>query len=325
MAQSLPSLNALRVFEAAARHLSFSKAAEELHVTPAAVSHQVKTLEDQLGVVLFHRLNRGLALTDAALTGLPQLQKAFCAMTKAVSSMRGAEDSHLLMVEVAPSFAAKWLLPRLPRFAGLRPDIDLRIAASLAQIDAQLSNTDIRGDFRSGETNLAIRFGGGNYPGCRVDLLFTVEAVPLCSPALLAGPPPLKTPQDLASHVLLHDDTPYEGQPTWEAWLDAAGASGVAVNRGLHVNSMQMVLQAAADGQGVALSIEALAADDIAAGRLVIPFDVRLPLSNAYYVVSLEETADLPRVAAFRDWILGEAERFRKESVALSAQRTGGT
>jgi len=313
MSQALPSLNALRAFEAAARHLSFSKAAAELHVTPAAVSLQVKTLEDHLGVLLFHRLNRGLALTDAGLAGLPELQKAFCALTKGVERMRGSEIAELLAVEAAPSFAAKWLLSRLPGFTRQQPDIDVRIAASLDQIDANSPELVVRDSFRSGEVNVAIRFGSGVYPGCRVDPLFRVAATPLCSPALLSGDRPLRTPRDLKFHTLLHDDTPTEGRPDWETWLSAAGVTGLAVNRGPHFNSVQLALQAATEGQGVALTIEALAADDIAAGRLVVPFKTRLPLDEAYFLVTLEEAAEVPRVAAFRDWILREARQFRSE------------
>ncbi len=313
MSQSLPSLNSLRAFEAAARHLSLSKAAEELNVTPAAVSHLVKALEEQLGEVLFYRLNRGLALTDAGLAGLPHLQKAFCALTKGVERMRGFEESALLAVEAAPSFTAKWLLPRLPRFSAEQPGIDLRIAASLDQVDIGTTEFNVRDTFRTGEVNVSIRFGSGEYPGCRVDRLFRVAAVPLCSPGLLTGENPLRTPRDLAFQTLLHDETPSKDRPDWRMWLSRAGLPGIAANRGSHFNSTQLVLQAAMEGQGVALGIEALAADDIAAGRLAVPFDMRLPIDSAYYVVSLEEAVDVPRVALFRDWILREAEQFRAE------------
>ncbi len=313
MPQTLPSLNALRVFESASRHLSFSKAAEELHVTPAAVSHQVKSLEEHLGVPLFHRLNRGLALTDAAIAGLPYLQKGFCAVTKAVERMRGGEESTMVAVEAAPSFTAEWLVPRLPRFALAHPDIDLRIAASVEQLDNSSSGTDVRSVFRAGGVDVAVRFGHGEYAGCRTDRLFRVAAVPLCSPGLLDGAHPLREPADLRHHTLLHDETPYDGHPGWADWLSAAGVTGVSVARGVHFNSVSLSLQAAVEGQGVALGIEALAAEEIAEGRLVAPFDFRMKLKSAYYLLSLEETADVPRVAAFRSWILGEAQRFRAE------------
>jgi LysR family glycine cleavage system transcriptional activator len=306
-------LNSLRAFEAAARHLSFKNAADELNVTTAAVSQQVKTLEHYLGVTLFHRLNRGLALTEAGLAGQPLLQKAFCMLSKGVASMRGTEAQDLLAVEAAPSFTAKWLLPRLARFYAERPGIDLRIAGSLDQVDTRLVETMVREHFRAGHVDVAIRFGGGTYPGCRVDRLFRVAAVPLCSPALLSDRHPLHSPSDLAFHTLLHDDTPWEGRPDWAAWLAAAGVSELSANRGPHFNSVQLALQAAMAGQGVALGIEALAADDITDGRLVVPFAIRLPLDSAYHLVTLEEEADLPQVAAFRDWILREAGQFRRD------------
>lgn len=310
MSKSLPSLNSLRAFEAAARHLSFKNAAEELNVTTAAVSQQVKTLEHYLGVTLFHRLNRGLALTEAGLAGQPLLQKAFCMLSKGVASMRGSDDQDLLAVEAAPSFTAKWLLPRLARFYTDEPRIDLRIAGSLDQVDTRLAETAVSEHFRTGGVDVAIRFGHGNYPGCRVDRLFRVAIVPLCSPALLAGKQPLRTPSDLEFQILLHDDTPWEGRPDWAAWLAAAGVSELSANRGPHFNSVHLALQAAMAGQGIALGIEALAADDIDEGRLIVPFDIRLPLDNAYYVVTLEEEANTARVAAFRDWILREATQF---------------
>jgi LysR family glycine cleavage system transcriptional activator len=306
-------LNSLRAFEAAARHLSFKNAADELNVTTAAVSQQVKTLEHYLGVTLFHRLNRGLALTEAGLAGQPLLQQAFCMLSKGVASMRGAEEQDLLAVEAAPSFTAKWLLPRLACFYTEQPGIDLRIAGSLDQIDTRQIETEVREHFRNGHVDVAIRFGGGSYPGCRVDRLFRVAAVPLCSPSLLSGRHPLRSPRDLEFHTLLHDDTPWEGRPDWAAWLAAAGVSELPAVRGPHFNSVQLALQAAMAGQGVALGIEALAADDITDGHLIVPFDIRLPLDSAYHVVTLEEEADLPQVAAFRAWVLREAAQFRRD------------
>ena len=168
MPRSLPSLHSLRAFESAARHLSFTKAAEELHVTPAAVSQLIKSLEDHIEVVLFHRLKRGLALTDAGLSGLPKLQQAFCLLSKGVDCMRGSVESDLLAVEAAPSFAAKWLLSRLPHFTEQYPEIDLRIAGSNDQIDSRTSVAAIRDGFRTGDVSIGIRFGLGRYAGCRV-------------------------------------------------------------------------------------------------------------------------------------------------------------
>lgn len=310
MARSLPPLNALRAFEAAARHLSFRQAAEELHVTPAAVSHQIKALESYLGVRLFHRLNRGLALTDPALGGFSTLQKGFDNLAEAARLMRGTAGLPDLAVEAAPSFATKWLLPRLPRFARTCPDIELRLAASIELVDGSAAKSDARESFRDGEMDVAVRFGHGNYPGCRVDRVFDVAVVPLCSPALMEGDHPLSEHGNLAHHTLLHDDTPYEDHPAWPDWLKAAGISGVSTKRGLHFNQVSMALQAAIDGQGVVLSLDALAVDDVQAGRLVVPFSFRLPISGAYYLICLRESASIPRIQAFREWLLHEAAEF---------------
>ncbi len=310
--QSLPTLNSLRAFEVSARHLSFSKAAEELHVTPAAVSQQVKVLEDHLGVVLFHRLNRGLALTSAGMAGLPQLQQAFCALQKGVEKMRGSREAELLAVQSAPSFAAKWLLARMPGFAVDHPDIDLRLAGSLDHVDSESNRLTVRERFRNGEITVGIRFGRGDYPGCRADRLFGVSAMLLCSPSLMAGKHPLLSPQDLKFHTLLHDDTPWEGRPDWKTWMAAAGVTDMDVKRGPHFIPVQLVHQAAMEGQGVALCIDVLAADDIAAGRLVSPFGIRVPVSGAYFLVCLEESSEEPTVVAFRDWMLRQAKEFRE-------------
>lgn len=313
MSNPLPSLNALRAFEAAARHLSFSKAAEELNVTTGAVSQQVKALEEYLGVPLFHRLKRGIALTDAGLAGLPHLRQGFNLLSKGVSALRGATESEVLLVEGAPTFTMKWLLPRLPAFTRAHPSIDLRLSSSLKQIDGDLTARDDVARYRAGQINLGVRFGQSACADCRVDELFSVKAVPLCSPSLLEGPNALREPADLRHHSLLHAETSWEGLPDWSVWLDAAGVGELPMKQGPHFNTEHLVMQAAIGGQGVALSLDALAADDIAAGRLVIPFDIRLPVIGGYYLVSLEETAGLARVAAFRDWILEEAERFQSD------------
>lgn len=317
MPQHLPSLNALRAFEAAARHLSFSKAAEELHVTPAAISHQIKGLEDYLGVQLFHRLNKSLVLTDEAQAGLAKLQEGFNALAEGVSQILGHQSGNSLTVGVAPSLASKWLVPRLPRFAARHPDIELRITAAMSQVDTRLSGSSVLESFRDEGLDVSLRFGRGDYTGCRADKLFPASAVPLCSPRLLGGRHPLNSPEDLAHHTLLHDDTLYEGNPEWSDWLKAAGVTGVNAQRGLHFNHVALALEAAIEGQGVVLSIDALAAGDLAAGRLVMPFEVRLPLQNAYWLVSLEETADEPKIAAFRTWALEEA---RHRTVVAAAE-----
>jgi LysR family glycine cleavage system transcriptional activator len=311
MADHLP-LNALKAFEAAARHLSFSKAAEELHVTPAAVSQQIKTLEDLLGIQLFHRLNRSLALTRAGQAGLPKLSEGFLRLNEGIRSIREQEEGCHLTVWMAPSFAAKWLVPRLHRFADRYPDIDLRISASIDLIDSAGARNSIPAEaFRQNDVDIAIRFGSGDYPGCRVDKLLAVNAVPLCSPRLLEDNQvhPLRCPDDLRFHTLLHDDTVYEGRPDWATWLKAAAVEGIDASRGVHFNHVSLALEAAADGQGVVLSMQPLAAADLAAGRLVIPFELSIPLQSAFYVISLEDSAgdNDTKIAAFREWLLQEA------------------
>ena len=305
--ENLP-FSALRVFECAARHMSFKRAAEELYVTPAAVSQQIKTLEEQLGIKLFNRQNRGLSLTDEAAIALPALTRGFESIVDSIHLMRNTSDNNSLTVWMAPAFASKWLLPRLPRFTEAHPEIDLNISASLDLIDANTSlNTIPAENFHRDNVDIAIRFGKGDYPGCRVDRLFTVSAIPLCSPALLKGKHPLRQPRDLCHHTLLHDATRYEGRPDWETWLAAVGVDNVDAKHGIRFNHVDLALTAAADGQGVVLSMEALASDDIAAGRLVVPFDISLPFDRAYYIITLEDYADHPRIAAFRDWIIEEA------------------
>ncbi len=311
MADHLP-LNALKAFEAAARHLSFSKAADELHVTPAAISQQIKTLEDLLGIQLFHRLHRSLALTRAGQAGLPKLSEGFLRLNEGIRSMREQEDSCHLTVWAAPSFAAKWLVPRLHRFADRYPDIDLRISASIDLIDNAETRPSLSAEtFQQHNVDIAIRFGSGNYPGCRVDKLLGVNAVPLCSPRLLENGQkhPLRRPDDLRYHTLLHDDTVYEGRPDWANWLKAAGVEGIDASHGLHFNHVSLALEAAADGQGVVLSMQPLAAADLAAGRLVMPFELSIPLQSAYYVISLEQAAgdNHIKIVAFREWLLQEA------------------
>lgn len=304
MSENLP-FNALRAFEASARHLSFKDAAEELFVTPAAISQQIKFLEDTLDVKLFHRYNRKIELTREAERGIPKIMEGFEALSEAVRLIREDQPDTSLTVWSSPSFAAKWLLPKLPQFREVHGDIDLNISASLRMIDDGKGLNSIPADnFRRDGIDIAIRFGQGDYPGCRVDKLFEVSAIPLCSPDLLKAAKPLKTPSDLRHHTLLHDDTPYEGRPTWSDWFDAAGIDGINTEHGISFNSVSLALAAAIDGQGVAYTLQALAEDDLSAGRLVTPFELSVPMQQAYYVISLEETAENTKIADFRDWLL---------------------
>lgn len=272
------------------------------------MSRQIRALEALLGTPLFRRLSRSLELTDAGRAGLPGLRVGFDALASAAQSMREQRGARQVAVWVAPSFAAKWLVPRLQGFSAIHPDIDLQISATTRLIGDEAEHEAIpASSFREHEVDVAIRFGSAQSPGCEVDELVPVSVVPVCSPALLAGPRPLREPADLAGHTLLHDDTGYEGQPRWEDWLAAAGASDVDPRRGLRFNHLSLVLQAAIDGQGVALALEPLAQADIAAGRLMRPFDLRLPLDRAYHAIYLAETAHEPDIAAFRRWLLAEA------------------
>lgn len=313
MSTRLPPLGALRAFEAAARLLSFKKAAAELHVSPAAISHQIHTLEEYLGVRLFDRLNRGLSLTAMARAGLPEIGAGFQSLRAGVERMRNTNSGLTVSVNAGPALSAKWLVPRLHRFAALHPEIDVRLSASMHSVDGRnaeaLSEAEGFDEYQS-DADVEVRFGSGTYPGFRVDKLLAVTLLPVCSPRLLNGEHPLRSPLDLQHHALLHDDTldALEGSPDWSAWLRLAGAGSVNAGRGSHFTHGALILQAAADGLGVALAMDVLAAEDVAAGRLATPFKTKLPLPMAYYVVSPVARADLPHVTAFRDWLLQEAQ-----------------
>jgi LysR family glycine cleavage system transcriptional activator len=299
MNQRLPSLNALRAFEAAARHLSLTRAARELHVTPAAVSHQVKALEADLGVSLLRRVKGEFVLTETARTVLPVLSAGFDRIAEAARRLRADEARRFLTVSVGPTFAANWLVRRLGAFKAAFPEIDVR-----------LQTTDEVADFARDGVDIGIRFGAGDYPGLRAIRLFDEEIFPVCSPELLRRGPPLVRPADLAGHTLLHVEWSWamtKGEPLdWQMWLRAAGAEQVDATRGPRFSYTSFALQAAVDGQGLALGSEALAGDDLAAGRLVRPFDVVLPVNFAYYMVYPEDTAERPKIDSFRHWILAE-------------------
>lgn len=309
MARKLPPLNALRAFEAAARHLSFTKAADELAVTQAAISHQVKALEDHLGLSLFRRLNRRLVLTEAGQLYLPVLRDAFDAIAGGTARLHQDQESGPLHVSVVPSLAAKWLLPRMSRFRDRHPDIDVMISANLKLID-----------FSDGVFEVGIRYGVGNYPGLRVDRLLDDEVFPVCSPKLLEGPHPLKRPEDLRHHTLLHDEVSrHDESPDWQSWLQAVGVNGIDVRRGPGFSDSSMVIEAAAAGQGVALGHRWLAAADLESGRIVMPFGPAIPSKFAYYVVSPPALAERRRVRLFREWLLEEAAEAGMKRVPLSS------
>jgi len=312
VARRLPPLNSLRAFEAAARHLSFTRAAEELHVTPAAISHHIKGLEEHLGLKLFRRLNRAVVLTHAGQACVAGLSDAFDRMAVALERLRAQECSGPLTVSTSPALAAKWLVPRLEGFQELYPEIDVRVSAAMRLVDFAREDVDV-----------AIRYGTGSYPGLLTELLLTNEVVPVCSPALLEGPRPLRAPEDIRHHTLLHDDTRTSdgAYPNWAMWLRAAGLEGVDASRGPRFDYPGLVLDAAAAGRGIALALSTVAAADLAAGRLARPFAVTVPTPFAYYVVCPQATAERPKVAAFRRWLRAEAERDSERPPVIHARR----
>src|SRR5258706_15790213 len=309
----LPPLNALRAFESAARHLSFAMAAKELHVTPAAISHQVKGLEEHLNHRLFRRLKRGLELTRAGQVLLPRLSEGFGRLGDAVEELRTLDEEASLSVSAATSFATRWLAPRLHRFVSAHPELDVRINASTRLIDPSRDESGA-GDALAGspveDADIVVRFGTGDYPGFRVDKLLTVAVKPMCSPRLAASGPPLRTAADLKKHVLIHDNVRFDdGRGLWDAWFEAAGMTGIDTTHGLRFSHAMLALEAAADGMGVALGMPVLASSDLASGRLVAPLPLSLPLKFAYYIVSGADPAERADVAAFRNWLLAEAAR----------------
>ena len=312
MTQRLPPLNSLKAFESAARHLSLKLAAQELNVTPAAISHQVKALEDDLGARLFVRLNRGLELTPAARAALPKLSEGFASLAQAVAAMRPQSDSGQVTVSAAPSFATRWLMPHLHRFFVAHPEIDVRVSARLRRakqggLDSAAERATI--DTWLSESDAAILYGHGDYPGFRVDKLLSLSVAPICSPQLMHGDHPLQRPQDLQYHTLLHDDTGalYDGVAFWDVWLKAADAEHIDTGRGSHFSHAVLALEAANDALGVVATFPVLAAAELKGGRLILPFALRVPLQSAYYLVCSEAALTRPAVKAFRDWLLTEA------------------
>jgi LysR family glycine cleavage system transcriptional activator len=311
VAYRLPPLAVLRAFEAASRHLSFKKAAEELHVTPAAISQQIKALEDHLGVPLFRRLTRALELTDHARAMLPKVREGFECLAAAVETTR-RPHAGTLRVTAPPSFASNWLISRLPRFTAAHPEVSLRLASSSDAIDRRGEAAvfdEALGDLRGDASAVAIRYGTGSYPGFHVERIFAPMYVPVCSPALLDGAKPLRQPADLRSQVLIHDETIDDDarQPNWARWLKAAGIADIDAGRGPRYSNAVLALEAALAGQGIALALKPLVEADIAAGRLVIPFDIEVPSPYDYFLVMARAVAQRAPVAAFCRWLLAEA------------------
>ncbi len=296
MTARLPSLNGLRVFEAAARHLSFTQAASELNVTQTAISHQIRRLEEELGVRLFIRRNRALELTPEARDYLPGIRAAFNDLTLATDRLLHRGDDNVLTISTLASLAAKWLLPRLSTFQESHPTIDVRITTSTGLVD-----------FRTGDVDAAIRYGRGHWPGLRADWLIADQLFPVCSPALLAGKKPLRKPEDLADHVLLHSIAGNDDD--WRLWLTAAGLpANLSKQPGVTFDLIFVAVQAAIDGIGVAMGRTTYVKDDIAKGRLVAPFKMTLPADAGFYLVSPAGKADPPKLRAFREWLVASAQ-----------------
>lgn len=294
MVARLPSLNGLRAFECAARYMSFTKAAAELHVTQTAISHQIRRLEDELGVTLFLRLKEGLALTEEGQAYLPGIRAAFHELRQATQALLASRQNTVLTINTLVSVASKWLLPRLPSFQQANPDIDVRISAS----------TDLV-DFRQGGIDAAIRYGRGDWKGLRADFLMSDEIFPVCSPALLSTSKGLNTPADLLDHTLLQVSGMTAGD--WNRWLSAAGESAtLAEGPRLTFDLAMMAVQAAVDGQGVCIGRSTYVADDLRAGRLVAPFALRLKDELGFYLVTPHETADSKKIVALRTWLMAQ-------------------
>ena len=308
MSQPLPPLNALRAFEAIARHLSFAKAADELHVTPAALSHQIRGLEEQLGLALFNRRTRSIELTDAGRTLYPGRHAGLESVRGAVAQLDRARAGNILVISATPGLVAKWLMPRLWRFLHAHPDIDARIAASMNLAD-----------FGGDGVDVAIRLSKGDHLDLYVEKLFDDSVLPVCSPRLVEQG--LKGVEDLARFTLIHYDIPMSmrAPPLWADWLGVAGARNVDATRGLRVNVADHALDAAVAGAGVSLSFKLIASDDVHSGRLVTPFGPELPLAFGYHFVCPKGHEARPKVRAFRDWLFAEMAETKEKWAAMDS------
>lgn len=314
MSRPIPPLNALRAFEVAARHLSFTRAADELFVTPSAVSHQVKTLEENLGVMLFMRDSKSLTLTSAGKAYLPGVQEAFKQLVFATHQLHQSLGVPSLKINLPPTFAVKWLTPRMQRFMQAHPDIDLKISTAKEMVD-----------FTREDFDMAVRYGRGVYPGLYSELCLPVEVFPVCSPQLLKeAARPLASPQDLRFHILLHDESTYAdvSNPNWAMWLEHTGVTDVDATRGPSFWPSHLVIGAAIDGLGVALAKKHWVVDDIASGRLVRPFAGSMQVEFAYYIIFPEDRAKDPRIRAFLEWM---REELARDAAAQAADTAGAS
>src|SRR5262245_25606330 len=294
MKRTLPPLNGLRAFEAAARHMSFTDAADELSVTQAAISHQVRGLEQRLGLKLFVRRNRSLLLSEAGQAYLPQVRAAFDQLHEATEKLLQKDRGGHLTVTTTSSFAMKWLVPRLGGFQRANPEIDVRVHTGTTLVDFSREDVDI-----------GIRYGRGQWPGLAADRLVNEDVMPVCAPSLIKGPNGLRKPADLKRFTLLHIGN---FPDNWQIWLTAAGVKGVDSSRGVFFDFALAAYQAAMDGLGVALGRQPLVDPDLKAGRLVVPFDFKMSTDLAYYLVYPPEAIRRRKIKAFRDWVVSLAE-----------------
>lgn len=301
MSEALPPLNALRAFEATARHLSFSRAAEELHVTPAALSHQIKGLEDFLGVKLFIRKPRAIELTDAGRSLYPGTHAGFGQLRQAVQSLERIRNDRVLVVSAPPGFTAKWLAPRLHRFVAANPDIDTRISSTPTLLDLATDDVDV-----------VIRNAANPPSNMHVEKLVDIYTLPVASPRYIEAVGGLERPEDLLRVTLIHDEsiTHLPNVPYWPEWFAAQGMKSINLSRGLRFNSADHALEAAVEGAGVVLAYRTLAYDDLRVGRLIAPFDSPLYTNRAFYLACESGGEERPKVRAFRDWVRAEMDRM---------------
>jgi LysR family transcriptional regulator, glycine cleavage system transcriptional activator len=304
MARRLPPLNAVRAFEAAGRHGSFLLAGRELRVTAGAISHQVKTLERFLGVRLFHRLQRGIVLTDAGSNYLAASRDGLDRLATATEQLAVGSRSRILRISALPAFAEKWLVPRLQQFQEQHQDIDVRLAA-----DAEIV------DFVTRDYDIGLRYTDGRHAGLKADLLLEEEIFPVCSPSLLQGPRLIRRPSDLSGQTLLYD---VHWQDDWRLWLTAAGLADLRPRQESRFTLYSMALEAAIRGGGVLIGHSAMIADDLAAGRLVVPFSERVPAPHAYYLVCPKWAESRHAVQSFRTWLTEAVASFKQAQSAAA-------
>ncbi|GLQ53976.1 transcriptional regulator GcvA [Devosia nitrariae] len=297
MPRKLPPLTALPAFDAAARHLSFTNAAAELNLTHGAISRAIRNIEERLGIGLFERGTRSVSLTPAGAAYAAEIGAALDRISAATIVATAPRSAGVLTVSTSDGFAGRWLVPRLHRFHRAHRDIDVRISTS-----------GVLADFVRDGIDIAIRYGGGEYEGVVSEFLSEVEVFPVCSPELLQGEHPLREPSDLKHHTLIHDGFPIN----WALWLQRAGVEGIDPNSGVRFDSATYATDAAVHGEGVLLGRSALVSADLAAGRLVRPFDLKFKATSSYYVVYLASALRQRKVRAFRDWLLEEAAADRE-------------